>query len=161
MKRFGVRVLSTLLVVLVGFGVGFGIGCGTAIGQTAQIAAKSVEAGSAGNGVQAGTGQARSSQARYIWKSVQIVGGGFVDGVIFHPTAAGVRYARTDMGGAYRWDAAAKRWQPILDWVPYKDLNLMGVESIAVDPAHRESGVPGVRDLHECADAEWGDSQVG
>ena len=60
MKRFGVRVLSTLLVVLVGFGVGFGIGCGTAIGQTAQIAAKSVEAGSAGNGVQAGTGQARS-----------------------------------------------------------------------------------------------------
>ena len=75
-------------------------------------------------------------QARYIWKSVQIVGGGFVDGVIFHPTAAGVRYARTDMGGAYRWDGAAKRWQPILDWVPYKDLNLMGVESIAVDPAN-------------------------
>jgi hypothetical protein len=75
-------------------------------------------------------------QARYTWKSVQIVGGGFVDGVIFHPTAAGVRYARTDMGGAYRWDGASKRWQPMLDWVPYKDLNLMGVESIAVDPAH-------------------------
>jgi photosystem II stability/assembly factor-like uncharacterized protein len=39
------------------------------------------------------------------------------------------------MGGAYRWDEKADRWQPILDWVPYKDLNLMGVESIAVDPA--------------------------
>jgi hypothetical protein len=74
-------------------------------------------------------------QTEYSWKSVQIVGGGFVDGVIFHPTAAGVRYARTDMGGAYRWDAAAHRWQPMLDWMPYKDLNLMGVESIAVDPA--------------------------
>jgi hypothetical protein len=71
----------------------------------------------------------------YVWKSVQIVGGGFVDGVIFHPTAAGVRYARTDMGGAYRWDEAAKRWQPMLDWIPYKDYNLMGIESIAVDPA--------------------------
>jgi photosystem II stability/assembly factor-like uncharacterized protein len=74
-------------------------------------------------------------QEPYSWKNVQIVGGGFVDGVIFHPTASGVRYARTDMGGAYRWDEAAKRWQPILDWVPYKDYNLMGVESIAVDPA--------------------------
>jgi photosystem II stability/assembly factor-like uncharacterized protein len=74
-------------------------------------------------------------QAPYSWKNVQIVGGGFVDGVIFHPTAANVRYARTDMGGAYRWDMATKRWQPMLDWLPYKDLNLMGVESIAVDPS--------------------------
>ncbi|MGA2672806.1 MAG: xyloglucanase [Terracidiphilus sp.] len=74
-------------------------------------------------------------QQPYSWKSVQIVGGGFVDGVIFHPAAPGVRYARTDMGGAYRWDEAEHRWEPILDWVPYKDLNLMGVESIAVDPA--------------------------
>jgi hypothetical protein len=74
-------------------------------------------------------------QTPYSWKNVQIVGGGFVDGVIFHPTAPGVRYARTDMGGAYRWDSTANRWQPILDWMPYKDLNLMGVESIAVDSA--------------------------
>ena len=76
--------------------------------------------------------QAPRHQA-YHWKSVQIVGGGFVDGVIFHPSAPGVRYARTDMGGAYRWDDGAHQWQPILDWVPYKDLNLMGVESIEVD----------------------------
>lgn len=70
----------------------------------------------------------------YRWKSVQMVGAGFVDGVVFHPTAKDVRYARTDMGGAYRWDARARRWMPMLDWVPYADLNLMGVESIAVDP---------------------------
>lgn len=71
----------------------------------------------------------------YTWKSVQIVGGGFVDGIIFHPTTKNVRYARTDMGGAYRWDEMAHRWQPILDWVPYIDRNLMGVASIAVDPS--------------------------
>ena len=71
----------------------------------------------------------------YSWKNVQIVGADFVDGIIFHPTTRNVRYARTDMGGAYRWDAAADRWQPLLDWIPLKDLNLMGVESIAVDPA--------------------------
>jgi photosystem II stability/assembly factor-like uncharacterized protein len=74
-------------------------------------------------------------QKAYSWKNVQIVGAGFVDGIVFHPTARDLRYARTDMGGAYRWDARANRWQPLLDWVPYKDLNLMGVESIAVDPA--------------------------
>lgn len=73
-------------------------------------------------------------QAAYSWKNVQIVGAGFVDGIIFHPTTRGVRYARTDIGGAYRWDPATDRWQPMLDWVSHKDLNLMGVESIAVDP---------------------------
>ncbi len=77
----------------------------------------------------------KAAQVSYTWKNVQIVGGGFVDGIIFHPSAADVRYARTDMGGAYRWDAPTRRWQPILDWVPFKDLNLMGVESIALDPA--------------------------
>ena len=71
----------------------------------------------------------------YTWKSVQIVGGGFVDGFIFHPTAKGVRYARTDMGGAYRWNGQTRRWEPLLDWVSYADSNLMGVESIALDPA--------------------------
>src|ERR1039458_1611189 len=70
----------------------------------------------------------------YTWKSVQIVGGGLLAGVVFHPTGTVVRYARTDMGSAYRWNDQAKRWDPLLDWVPYEDLNLMGVESIAVDP---------------------------
>jgi photosystem II stability/assembly factor-like uncharacterized protein len=77
----------------------------------------------------------RPAAEPYTWKSVQIVGGGFVDGIVFHPTARGVRYARTDMGSAYRWNERTKRWDPLLDWVPYEDLNLMGVESIALDPA--------------------------
>jgi photosystem II stability/assembly factor-like uncharacterized protein len=73
--------------------------------------------------------------APYVWKSVQVVGGGFVDGIVFHPTAKGLRYARTDIGGAYRWSDAARRWEPLLDWVSYEDFNLMGVEAIAVDPS--------------------------
>jgi photosystem II stability/assembly factor-like uncharacterized protein len=70
----------------------------------------------------------------YNWKNVQIVGGGFVDGIIFHPKAKGLRYCRTDMGGAYRWNDALKQWEPLLDFLSYEDRNLMGVESIAVDP---------------------------
>jgi photosystem II stability/assembly factor-like uncharacterized protein len=73
-------------------------------------------------------------QEAYSWKNVQIVGAGFVDGIIFHPATHDLRYARTDIGGAYRWDARANRWQPMLDWVSYQDRSLMGVESIAVDP---------------------------
>ena len=79
--------------------------------------------------------EAAPSSIPYVWKNVQIVGGGFVDGIVFHPTAPGVRYARTDIGGAYRWSEQAKRWEPLLDWISYNDLNLMGVESIALDPA--------------------------
>ncbi|MDR7332595.1 hypothetical protein [Roseateles asaccharophilus] len=71
---------------------------------------------------------------RYDWKPVEIVGGGFVDGIVFHPNASGLSYARTDMGGAYRRDTATGRWQPLLDWLPLADVNLMGVESVAVDP---------------------------
>jgi len=78
--------------------------------------------------------QNQTATVPYNWKNVQMSGGGFVDGIIFHPTAKGVRYCRTDMGGAYRWNDDTKRWEPILDWVTYKENNLMGVESIAIDP---------------------------
>lgn len=78
---------------------------------------------------------AQAPQQHYFWKNVQIVGGGFVDGIVFHPTAAGLVYARTDIGGAYRWDPAAHRWRPLTDWISYKDRNMMGIASIAVDPS--------------------------
>ena len=76
---------------------------------------------------------------KYEWKSVPIVGGGFVDGIICHPRVPDVRYCRTDMGGAYRWNAANDRWEPLLDWVSLADSNLQGVESIAIDPANADN----------------------
>jgi hypothetical protein len=89
---------------------------------------------SAGLKGQAGQSQVPSS-VPYRWKSVQIVGGGFVDGIIFHPSVRGVCYCRTDMGGAYRRNTETMRWEPLLDWLSYEDMNLMGVESIALDPS--------------------------
>jgi len=68
------------------------------------------------------------------WKSVVIGGGGYVPGLITHPTIKGLMYARTDMGGAYRWNPASSSWIPITDWVTSGASNDMGVLSIALDP---------------------------
>jgi hypothetical protein len=70
----------------------------------------------------------------YSWKNVQIVGGGFVDGIVFHPAVPGLSYARTDIGGSYRRDDQHQPWTAITDWVSLQDVALMGPESIAVDP---------------------------
>lgn len=71
---------------------------------------------------------------RYDWKSVAIVGGGFVSGLAFHPREPGLMLARTDMGGAYRRDRIPGPWQPLLDGLSLAEVNLMGVESLALDP---------------------------
>lgn len=71
----------------------------------------------------------------YTWRNVAIGGGGFVTGIEFHPAERGLAYARTDVGGAYRWDATARRWIPLTDWLGRDDANLTGIESIAVDPS--------------------------
>ncbi|ASK92591.1 cellulase [Xanthomonas campestris pv. trichodesmae] len=71
----------------------------------------------------------------YQWHSVTIGGGGFVTGVLFHPAERDLAYARTDVGGAYRWDAQAQRWVALTDWLGADDWNLMGIDAFAVDPA--------------------------
>jgi len=71
----------------------------------------------------------------YTWRNVKIVAGGFVDGILFHPAQRGLIYARTDMGGAYRWDIREKRWIPLTDWASQSDWNLRGIESIGLDPS--------------------------
>ncbi len=70
----------------------------------------------------------------YKWDTVAMGGGGYATGVIPSKTERGVFYMRTDVGGAYRWDAQAERWIPLQDWLPDERAGLMGVESIAVDP---------------------------
>jgi hypothetical protein len=69
----------------------------------------------------------------YNWKNVTIKGGGFISGIITHPNAPGVIYARADIGGAYRWNPTNNSWIPLLDFAP--NSNLGGVESVAIDPS--------------------------
>ncbi|MDR7152283.1 hypothetical protein J2W49_004259 [Hydrogenophaga palleronii] len=54
--------------------------------------------------------------------------------VIPSKTQRNLFYARTDVGGAYRWDNAMGRWVPLLDGLSEDDVGLMGVESMALDP---------------------------
>ncbi len=70
----------------------------------------------------------------YSWKNVEIVGGGFVPGIIFNTTEPGLVYARTDIGGAYRLDATTNRWIPLLDWIGWDKWGWTGIDSLATDP---------------------------
>jgi hypothetical protein len=68
------------------------------------------------------------------WANVKFGGGGYVPGLIFHPTVPNVLYARTDVAGAYRWNSANSTWIPITDMFGFNEGQFQGVESIALDP---------------------------
>ncbi|MBE1492681.1 cellulose binding domain-containing protein [Plantactinospora soyae] len=70
----------------------------------------------------------------YSWRNVRIDGGGFVPGIIFNPTERNLIYARTDIGGAYRWEQSSQSWTPLLDWVGWDRWGWNGVLSMATDP---------------------------
>ncbi|MET9803858.1 xyloglucanase [Streptomyces sp. NPDC006368] len=74
-----------------------------------------------------------AATASYTWKNVRIDGGGFVPGIVFNRTEKNLAYARTDIGGAYRWEQSTKTWTPLLDSVGWDRWGHTGVISIATD----------------------------
>lgn len=74
-------------------------------------------------------------EAPYSWKQVAIGGGGAVPGLLFHPKVKDLAYIRTDVGGALRWDPATSSWIQLFNWLPKSQGNLVGVQSLAVDPS--------------------------
>jgi len=82
-------------------------------------------------------GRENSAEA-YAWRNVPVHGGGYVSGLIYHPHEEGLLYARTDVGGAYRWDEARRVWAPLNDSIDRTRGELTGVLSIALDPADPE-----------------------
>ncbi|WP_181885040.1 T9SS type A sorting domain-containing protein [Pontibacter diazotrophicus] len=71
----------------------------------------------------------------YTWKNVQIQGGGFVTGIIYNPSERNLVYARTDVGGAYRWSETNKNWIPLTDHLGRDEENYTGILSLATDPS--------------------------
>lgn len=79
-------------------------------------------------------GYETKAQAGYTWNNLPIGGGGFVSAIIPSKTEQNLVYARTDVGGAYRWNASTSSWVPLLDWVSDNEVGFLGVESLAIDP---------------------------
>ncbi len=59
---------------------------------------------------------------------------GIITGLNADPLLHGPLYLRTANAGAFRWDRGQRRWQPLLEQVAASDRNLLGVESLALDP---------------------------
>ena len=77
---------------------------------------------------------ATPASTAYNWSSVPIGGGGFVPDIVFDTGAPNIAYARTDIGGVYRWNQSSSSWTPLMDWVGQSNWNLMGAVSVAADP---------------------------
>ncbi len=85
-----------------------------------------------------GTSEAGTQQVAdngWDYGQVSVGGGGFVTGV-FATCEKDVYYARTDVGGAYRWDEAKQQWKSLNYWVSEDDVGLMGISALAVDPTN-------------------------
>src|SRR5262245_50121990 len=68
----------------------------------------------------------------YVWKNVKVGGGGFAPALVYSRAERGLAYLRTDMGGAYRWDATASRWIALQDRLA--ESSYFGIESLAAHP---------------------------
>ena len=79
----------------------------------------------------------------YAWKPMKIGGGGWVVGMDISPTEKDLMYVRTDVAGAYRWNAATSAWKQLVtsasmpaDFVGYG--KYAGVDSIVGAPKNPE-----------------------
>ena len=74
---------------------------------------------------------ADSIEDNYTWGAMRIGGGGFVSGIV---TGKEVMYARTDVGGAYRYNYETESWEQLLGFLTEADRGLLSVDAMAVDP---------------------------
>jgi hypothetical protein len=109
-------------------------GSGPGAGGSSTTGAGGGSGGTSGSGGTAPGSGGSAATGPYTWKNVAIGGGGFVTGIVFSPAQSGLAYARTDVGGFYRWDGSASQWTPITDMFPASQGNYLGGESIAPDP---------------------------
>lgn len=72
-------------------------------------------------------------QVAYEYKNLPIPGGGYVTGFLYHRKEKDILYARTDIGGAYRFDARLQEWISLISHVTMRDLSETFPISMALD----------------------------
>lgn len=101
----------------------------------AAAASAALVAGLAAVAVQLAPNPAQAQEVDpYEWRNVEIVGGGFVPNIIFNDSEPDLIYARTDIGGVYRWNPGTQRWIPLMDWVGWDRWGWLGADGVATDP---------------------------
>lgn len=65
------------------------------------------------------------------WGTMRIGGGGFVSGIV---TGQNAMYARTDVGGAYKFNYEKDEWEQLLGFLNEEDRGLLSVDAMAIDP---------------------------
>ena len=65
------------------------------------------------------------------WGTVRIGGGGFVSGIV---TGQSEMYARTDVGGAYRYDYDTEEWVQLLGDLNESQRGYLSVDAMCIDP---------------------------
>jgi len=79
----------------------------------------------------------QANAAGYTWGNVYTgAGGGYIPNIIFNPSQQNLIYARTDIGGAYKWNATTNLWVPLMDFTTWANWSSLGVESLATDPVN-------------------------
>jgi hypothetical protein len=102
-----------------------------------------------------------STAPSYAWNQVKIVAGGYVPGVYFSPAQQNLRYARTDVGGAYRWGPTDTAWVPLLDWTTRANYGQLGVEAIGVDPVNANNVYVAVGLYASSSTVSWANYTAG
>ncbi|SDA12573.1 hypothetical protein SAMN02910447_00613 [Ruminococcus sp. YE71] len=85
----------------------------------------------AGAGVPAITASAADISSTMEWGTLKIGGGGFVSGIV---TGKSVMYARTDVGGAYKYNYDTESWDQLFGFINEADRGLLSVDAMAIDP---------------------------
>lgn len=70
----------------------------------------------------------------YVYDNLKIPGGGYVTGFAFHPSVPEILYARTDIGGCYRYDFKNDSWISLVEHVTHIDRSETFPLAIALDP---------------------------
>lgn len=80
-----------------------------------------------------------SSAQENTYGYVAIGGGGYVcsvvESVVENLNGGNVFYAKTDVGGIYRWNEGTRDWTPLFAWVSPSQTSYLGTEAFVIDPS--------------------------